>query len=161
MPLAPGSFLPAATVQDLGGGEVPLSGLGTGPALLFFHRADCPATVVAAKVLPRFAGVPGLVVAAISQDGAEETREFAAASGWTSGVTVLRDPDPWPASEACGMRATPTWFLVTPGGRVEMAAEGWSRDDANALAAAAGRLTGSAPLVVAQPNGPEPPLRPG
>lgn len=161
MPLAPGTALPPVQVQDLGGGKLPLSGLGTGPALLFFHKADCPATAVAAKVLPRFTRVPGLLVAAVSQDDAEETRALAAASGWLGGVVALRDPDPWPASRAIGMRSTPTWLLVAPGGRIEMVAEGWSRDDANALAAAAAQLTGSPPLVVSRGDGPEPAWQPG
>ena len=162
MPLAPGRVLPDVAVLDPDGREVRLARLvAAGPALLFLYKADCPATAVAAKVLPRFARVPGLLVAAVSQDGAEETREFAAASGWPGGVRALRDPEPWPASDALGVRATPTWFLVAAGGRVEMAAEGWARDDANALAAAAARLTGSAPLTGSRPDGPEPALRPG
>jgi len=159
--LAPGSVLPAVAVSDLDGREVPLSRLADGPALLFLFKADCPATAVAAKVLPRFAAIPGLAVSAISQDDAGLTRRFAADSGWGGTVRTLLDPEPWPASDACGMRATPTWLLVAPGGRVEMAAEGWSRDDANALAAAAVRLTGSPPLTVSRPDGPEPAWRPG
>ncbi len=161
MPLQAGSALPAVAVQDLAGREVPLSRLAAGPALLFFFKADCPATAMAAKVLPRFARVPGLLVAAVSQDDAEEARAFAADSGWLGGVLLLRDPEPWPASRALGMRATPTWFLVASGGRIETAAEGWSRDDANALASAAARLTRSAPMVVSRADGPEPALRPG
>jgi hypothetical protein len=161
VPLAPGSALPAALVQGLDGCEAPLARLAAGPALLFFYKADCPATAVAARVLPRFAAIPGLAVAAVSQDGDQEVRELAAASGWSGDVLVLRDPEPWPASDACGVRATPTWFLVAPGGRVELVAEGWSRDGANALAAAAARLTGSPPLAVSRPDGPEPAVRPG
>ena len=161
MPLAPGGALPAVAVQDLDGREVPLPGLAAGPALLFVYKADCPATAAAAPVLPRFASLPGLGVVAVSQDSPEETRSFAAASGWTGGVRLLRDPEPWPASQALGVRATPTWFLVAAGGRVEMVAEGWSRDDANARAAAAAGLTGSARVVVSRPDGPEPALRPG
>lgn len=161
MALAPGSALPPARVQDLDGRDVPLAGLAAGPALLFFYKRDCPATEVAASVLPRFGAVPGLAVAAVSQDDPEATRAFAAASGWVARVRVLRDPDPWPASDACGVRATPTWILVAPGGRVEMVAEGWSRDDANALAGAAARLAGSPPQVVSGPDDPGPALRPG
>jgi hypothetical protein len=40
-------------------------------------------------------------------------------------------------------------------------AEGWSRDDANALAARAAGLLGAAPPVVARADGSEPLLRPG
>ncbi len=161
MPLAPGSPLPAVPVQDLDGREVSLSSLAAGPALLFLFKADCPATGVAAKVLPRFARVPGLLVAAVSQDDAEEARALAADSGWLGGVLLLRDPEPWPASEALGVCATPTWFLVAPGGRIDLVAEGWSRDDANTLAEAAASLSGSAPFLVSRPDGPEPAWRPG
>lgn len=116
---------------------------------------------MAGPVLPRFGAVPGLAVAAVSQDDLEATRAFAAASGWAVRVRVLRDPKPWPASDACGVRATPSWVLVAPGGRVEMVAEGWCRDDANALAAAAARLAGAPAQVVSRPDGPEPALHPG
>lgn len=161
MPIGPGSTLPAVAVTGLDGREVPLSRLAAGPVLLFVYKADCPATAAAAPVVPRFASLPGLGVAVVSQDDPEETRAFAAASGWTGGVLLLRDAEPWPASDALGVRATPTWFLVAPGGRVEMVAEGWNRDDANALAATAGRLTGSPPVVVSRPDGSEPAWRPG
>ncbi len=161
MPLGPGSALPAVAVTDLDGRPVPLGRLAAGPALLFVYQADCPATEVAAKVLPRFSAIPGLAVSAVSQDDPGVTRRFAADNGWGGAVRTLLDREPWPASNACAVRATPTWLLVAPGGRVEMAAEGWSRDDANALAAAAARLTGSTPLVVSRPDGAEPAWRPG
>jgi hypothetical protein len=51
--------------------------------------------------------------------------------------------------------------LVAPGDRVEAVAEGWSRDDANGLAARAASLAGSAAPLVARPDGPEPAWRPG
>jgi peroxiredoxin len=162
VPLATGTPAPPAAVWDPAGATKRLEDLfARGPALLFFHKADCPATVVAAPVLPRFAAVPGLALAAVSQDGTEEARAFAAASGWGESVRLLLDPEPWGASEAYAVRATPTWVLVARGGRVEATAEGWSRDDANALAARAAALAGAPPPVVSRPGGPEPALRPG
>lgn len=153
--------MPRAALRDLAGKEVELAELcSRGPALVFVHKADCPATEIAARVLPRFADVPGLALAAASQDEAGEARAFAGASGWEGTVRLLLDPEPWPASEGLGVRATPTWFLLA-GGRVEAVAEGWSRDDANALAARAADLLGVAPVVVAKAGGPEPALRPG
>lgn len=162
MPLAAGTLAPPAAARDLSGAPARLEDLfARGPALLFFHKADCPATAVAAPVLPRFAAVPGLALAAVSQDDPEDARAFAAASGWGEAVRVLLDPEPWPASDAYAVRATPTWVLVARGGRVEAVAEGWSRDDANDLAARAAALAGAAPPVVSRPGGPEPALRPG
>jgi hypothetical protein len=99
-------------------------------------------------------------VAAVSQDDAAETAGFAAAHGWTPRVLVLRDPEPWPASDAYGVRATPTWVLVAPDGRVDRVVEGWSRDDVNALAARAASLVGAPAVVVSSPED-GPAFRPG
>jgi hypothetical protein len=153
--------VPRAALRDLTGKEVLLAELcSRGPALVFFHKADCPATEIAAGVLPRFVAVPGLALVAASQDEPGEARAFAAESGWEGKVRLLLDPEPWSASEALRVRATPTWFLLA-GGRLEAVAEGWSRDDANALAARAAGLLGAAPPVVARADGSEPLLRPG
>jgi len=162
VPLAAGSLAPPAAARDLSGAAARLEDLyARGPALLFFHKADCPTTAVAAPVLPRFAAVPGLALAAVSQDEPEEARALAAASGWGEAVRVLLDPEPWPASDAWAVRATPTWVLVARGGRVEAVREGWSRDDANDLAARAAALAGTAPAIVSHPGEPEPAMRPG
>ncbi len=161
MPLGPGSAAPRAVLRDLAGKDVALPDLcAGGPALLFVHKGDCPATEIAARVLPRFAAIPGLALVAISQDALGEARAFAVASGWQGTVRLLVDPEPWRASEALGVRSTPTWFLLA-GGRVEAVAEGWSRDDANALAAGAAGLLGAVPPAISRPGGPEPALRPG
>jgi len=162
VPLAAGSLAPPAAARDLSGAAARLEDLyARGPALLFFHKADCPTTAVAAPVLPRFAAVPGLALAAVSQDEPEEARALAAASGWGEAVRVLLDPEPWPASDAYAVRVTPTWVLVARGGRVESVREGWSRDDANDLAARAAALAGTAPAIVSHPGEPEPAMRPG
>jgi peroxiredoxin len=149
-------------VRDLDGGAVSLPDLAGGePAVLFFWKGDCGACAAAAHALPRLAAVRGLRVAAISQDGPAETRAFAAAHGWDrSDVHILVDAEPWPASDALGVLATPTWILLSRGGRVEATAEGWSRDEANALAARAASLAGVPAPVVSRPED-GPAFRPG
>jgi peroxiredoxin len=161
MPVATGQAAPRAQALALAGGPVDLAGLAAGgPALLFFYKGDCGASEAAAHVLPRLAAVPGVSAAAISQDGPHETRAFAAAHGWGRAVRVLVDPEPWAASRAYGVAATPTWILLAPGGRVDAVLEGWSRDDANALAARAAALAGAPAQVVSSPaDGPA--FRPG
>jgi peroxiredoxin len=150
---------PPAEVHDASGARADLRALAaSGPALVFFYKEDCPATAAAAPVLPRFAAIPGLRVAAVSQDARPEP--FAAANGWTGTVRLLVDPEPWPASDAWEVRATPTWFLLGRGGRVEEVAEGWSRDDANGLAARAAALAGAPAPVVSRPED-GPGFRPG
>jgi peroxiredoxin len=161
MPLSAGDPAPPLRVEDPSGRPAAMAGRAGRPALLLFYRADCGASGVAGPVLRRFAAIPGLDVAAVSQDPAAEARAFGEACGFGSAVLGLVDPEPWRASHAFGVRVTPTWFLVAADGRIAAAAEGWSRDDANALAAEAARLCGAPPVVVARPDGPEPALRPG
>ncbi len=133
----------------------------SGPALLFFYKGDCGASDAAAHVLPRLARIPGLTVAAVSQDAPEATDGFSNAHRLSgSGVRVLVDPEPWPASGAWEILSTPTFVLLGRGARVEEVLEGWSRDAADALAARAAALAGAPPLVVSGPaDGPA--FRPG
>ncbi len=173
MPVAPGSPAPPAEAfalegapddpgLALAGAPVALDALAAGrPALLFFYKGDCGASDAAAHVLPRLAAVPGLLVAAVSQDAPIDTQVFSNAHRLSSrGVRMLLDPEPWAASDAYEIAATPTFVLLAPDGRVDAVLEGWSRDDANALAARAAALAGAPPPVVSTPaDGPA--FRPG
>ncbi len=161
MPLPPGAPAPDVRATPLGGGALAIPSLAaSGPALLFFYKGDCGTSGAAAHVLPRAAAIRGLAVAAISQDDAGATDAFARAHGLAAPVRVLVDPEPWPASDAFGVRATPTWILLAPGGRVEAVLEGWSRDEATALAARAAALAGAPAAAVSTPaDGPA--FRPG
>jgi peroxiredoxin len=161
MPLSPGDEAPPAVAADLAGRPAPLASPGGRPALLLFYKGDCGASEVAGSVLPRFGAVKGLEVVAVSQDPAPEAAAFAAARGFGGAVRLVVDADPFAASEAFRVLVTPTWVLLDGQGVVAAVAEGWSRDDANALAAAAARLCRVAPVTVASPDGPEPALRPG
>ncbi len=162
MPVAPGTSAPDARAAPPGVGEpVALAALAAhGPALLFFYKGDCPASDTAAHALPRAAAIPGLAVASVSQDDERQTEAFARRHRLAAPVRVLVDPEPWAASEAFGVLVTPTWILLAPGGRVDAVLEGWSRDDANALAARAAALAG-APAAVVSPPADGPAYRPG
>ena len=161
MPVAPGIPAPPTRAAALDGAEVSLPALAArGPALLFFYKGDCGASDAAAHVLPRAAAIPGLAVAAVSQDDPFLTEVFARNHRLAEPVRVVVDPEPWPASDAFGVLATPTWILLAPGGRVDAVLEGWSRDDANALAARAADLAGAPRVLVSTPaDGPA--FRPG
>jgi peroxiredoxin len=171
--ISPGDPAPRAQVRALTrepeapelaalGAAVELTDLAAaGPAILFFYKGDCGASDAAAHALGALAAVPGLVVAAVSQDGPEATDGFSNAHRLGSrGVRLLVDPEPWPASDAYGILSTPTFVLLAPGGRVESVLEGWSRDHANALGARAAVLAG-APPIVASTHGDGPAFRPG
>lgn len=161
MPLPTGTPAPAARATALDGTEVPLPSLAAdGPALLFFYKGDCGASDAAAHALPRAAAIPGVAVAAVSQDDPFLTDAFARNHRLGAPVQVLVDEEPWPASDAFGVLSTPTWVLLAKGGRIEAVLEGWSRDDANALAARAAALAGAPAVPVSTPaDGPA--FRPG
>lgn len=162
MPLSPGEQAPPAVAADLSGRPSPLAPADGRPRLLLFHRAGCGASEVAGSVLPRFGALPGLDVVAVSQDpAAVAAAAFGADRGIAPAVRVAVDAPPFAASDAFRVRSTPTWVLLDGRGTVVAVAEGWSRDDANAIAEAAARLCGAAPVVVAPPGGAEPALRPG
>ncbi|HET9552339.1 MAG TPA: hypothetical protein VFP50_05175 [Anaeromyxobacteraceae bacterium] len=163
MPPTPGSKLPAATLLDAAtGAPSDLAALAAeGPVLLFVTRDDCPGTAVAGPLLPRFGAVPGLSLVAVCQDDAERTRRFAERCGWGGAVRAVVDDAPYSASDALGVRVTPTWILVEQGGRIAAVGEGWARADANRLAAEAAALVGAAPPVVSPEGGAEPAWRPG
>jgi peroxiredoxin len=161
MPVAPGTPAPPSRAIDLDGTPADLPALAArGPALLFFYKGDCPASDAAAHALPRAAAIPGLAIAAVSQDDPFLTEVFARNHRLAGPIRVLVDPEPWPASDAFGVRVTPTWVLLAPGGGVEAVREGWSRDDANALAARAAVLAGAPAAVVSAPSD-GPAFRPG
>lgn len=163
MPLSPGDPLPSVTALPLGEEGAPLelaSLAASGPALLFVYKGDCGASDAAAHVLPRAAAIPGLAVAAVSQDDELLTEVFARNHRLGDAVRMLVDPEPWPASVALGVLSTPTFVLVARGGRVEAVLEGWRRDDANALAARAAALAGAPPAAVSTPED-GPAFRPG
>lgn len=157
-----GERAPAAIADDLSGEAVELAGLWRdGPALLFFYKAGCPTSPLAAHVLGRFTAIPGLRVAAVSQDDADEADAFASEHGFGAAVTVLVDPSPWDASMAFGLVTTPTFFLVKQGGELVARVPGWSRKDANVLAARAAALLGASPITVSFEGDPGPAFKPG
>jgi peroxiredoxin len=160
-PIQPGTFAPPSRTVDLGGAAIELPTLAaSGPALLFFYKGECPSSATAAHALPRAAAIPGVTVAAVSQDDPPDTEAFARKHRLGGTVRVLVDPPPWPASDAFGILVTPTWVLLAPGGRVDAVLEGWSRDEANALAARAAALAGAPAAVVSSPSD-GPAFRPG
>ena len=153
MSLAPDASFPSLFLPRVGGGTVHLG--GQGPALVFFFRADCPASAAAAPAVARIAEklVPkGLLVIGVSQDDPGDTAAFAAVHG-LGAILLCTDASSYLASGAVEVARTPTTYLID-GGRVVAAIDGWSRHHYNALAARAAQLVGSeAPTASAAGDG--------
>jgi peroxiredoxin len=79
-----------------------------------------------------------LPVYGISQNGVEDTGEFAHEFGVTFPLLLDREDDDFPASNAFGINHVPTLFLVEQSGQISRLVEGWSMRDMKALGERAG-----------------------
>jgi len=136
--LKSGDRAPDFRLQRTGGGEAALPDLiAGGPVLLAFFKVSCPVCHLTFPYLERIYTAGTLSIYGISQNDAEETREFCRA--YELGFPMLLDPeDSFPASNAYGITNVPTLFLVEQDGTIASVINGWSRQDILTLAGRAG-----------------------
>ncbi len=137
--LDPGSRAPGFRLPRLAGGEATLAELTAhGRVLLVFFKVTCPVCQMTVPFLERIHTSGGLSICGISQNCADDTREFNQYFGLT--YATLLDPErkDFPASNAYGISSVPSMFLVEPDGVVSRVIEGWNKMDMDALGAAAG-----------------------
>ena len=155
--LGAGAAFPDRVVRDPAGGEGPLSpAWAAGPALIALGHAECGTTRLVLPYVQRLwtrRGAGSSVVLVVQED-AEGARGLAADLGLT--LPLRLDETPYPLSRDVGLTAVPSFFLVARDGRVVRSAEGYSRDDLEAFAAALGA---AGPLYAADEPGPR--HRPG
>jgi hypothetical protein len=127
-----------------------------GPALIALGHAECGTTRLALPYVQRLwtRRGAGSSVLAVLQEDAAGARALASELGLT--LPLRLDETPYPLSREVGLRTVPSFFLVGRDGRVVRTAEGWSRDDLEAFAAALGS---GGPLFGAGEEGPR--HRPG
>jgi peroxiredoxin len=136
-----GSRAPDFRLQLLAGGETTLSGiLNRGPVLLAFFKISCPICQLTFPFLQRMhaAGtLPGaLAIYGISQNGAEDTREFNQEFGVTFPTLLDTEESGFPVSNDYGISSVPTLFLVERDRTIAQVIEGWHRKDMEGLAGA-------------------------
>jgi peroxiredoxin len=161
--LAAGSRAPEFNLEGIDGRTYSLRHPGEEPALLVFFKNTCPACMLAFPFLQRLhqrvEGAP-LRFWGISQDGAAETRTFGEQYGIT--FPLMPDGKDYPVSNAYGLIAVPTLFLVEPDGKISRTSVGFSRADLEGLAAEFRqrlRIPSVTPLFVASDEAPA--LKPG
>jgi len=106
-----------------------------GPLLLGIYKSSCVSSKQMFPFLERLHerhAADGLSVLGISQDSANITRSFARRYGIT--FPLLLEGDDYPVSRAFGIMATPTVFLLEPGGTVAYATMGFMKPALDALA---------------------------
>jgi len=130
-----------------------------GPLALFFYKVTCPVCQMAAPKVQAFEDAyPGRIVG-VGQDPPENLARFKAE--YSMSFASLPDLPPYDVSNAYGIEAVPTMFLVNGAGTILASAESWDREGVNALSHQLADLTGSAYRSISEPGDGLPPFRPG
>ena len=133
--LTAGDKAPSFTLNAVDDGQ-PVSDPWTdGPVVLSFFKVSCPVCKMVAPMLTKLSE-EGVRVVAIGEDDPNHIARFIDAEGQR--VPTLTEPAPFEVSEAFGLEAVPSIFLIGADGEIQEAIPGWSRDTWNSLAAAAG-----------------------
>jgi peroxiredoxin len=124
-----GNRAPNFELEDLEGKRVSLQeALKRGPVVAAFFKVSCPVCQFAFPFLERLfqAYVSDRTTFwAISQDNAQDTREFCAEYGVT--FPALLDEDGYPASNEYGITNVPTYYLISADGAVTVDSVGFGK----------------------------------
>jgi peroxiredoxin len=137
--LSPGDVAPGFRLAHLEGGEVSLSDLlPSGPILVAFYKVSCPVCQMAMPFLERIHRGASLPIFAISQNDAEDTREFNAEFGITVPTLMDSEESGFPASNAYGISHVPTMYLIGADGKIQRVIESWNRQEIETVASSVG-----------------------
>lgn len=135
--LETGARAPDFRLVDLDGAPHDLNDLlSSGPVLLAFFKTTCPTCQFTFPFLERLH--PALRLFAVSQDNADDTREFNREFGVTFPALLDRAEEGYPASNAFGISHVPSLFLIERDGVIGWTSEGFVKKDLAALAQRAG-----------------------
>ena len=160
MPLRfqPPSPFPQLFLPDLEGSERPLvKAWAERPALFVFGHRDCVTTRMTLPFVDRIhrRRPADASVIAVLQDDAASARQLC--RDLELALPVLLESDPYPVSAELELRTVPTVILVTTGGVIARASEGFRRDDLEAMA----REVGMAGPLFTEADAGVPARRPG
>ena len=127
------------TLPRLDGGAISLSEItAKGPALLAFFKVNCPVCQMTFPFLERIQSPERLPVYGVSQNCAEDTRDFNRHFRLTLPMLLDTEASGFPVSNAFGISSVPTLFLIEPDGTVSQVSEGWHKGDIARFGARAG-----------------------
>lgn len=136
--LEAGTLAPEFRLERLGGGSTTLAEiLAGGPVLLAFFKISCPVCQMTFPFLERIHTAGAVRIFGISQNDADDTREFNQEFGVTFPTLLDSEDNGFPASNNYGISSVPTMFLVEPGGKISNVIEGWRKREMETLAAPA------------------------
>ena len=127
------------TLTRLEGGQTSLTEItARGPALLAFFKVNCPVCQLTFPFLERIHSAERLPVYGISQNCAEDTRDFDRHFGITLPMLLDAEASGFPVSNTFGISSVPTMFLIEPDGTISQVSEGWHKGDIAQFGALAG-----------------------
>jgi peroxiredoxin len=152
------------TLKTIKGDSMQLStSLNKGPVVLIVTKTECATSRAA---LPKYnvfqthyAASGPLTVLTILQNPQPTIEGYVKELDLK--MPVAEDAPPYKVSSALQIRATPTVLLLNKDGTVAAKAEGWNRDQANALAQEAAKLAGVPYKAVSEDGDGMPKMMPG
>jgi peroxiredoxin len=161
--LPPGTAAPAISLKDTEGKAASLAdALKKGPVLAAFFKVNCPTCQFTFPFLQRLYqayGGANVTFFGISQNSAEDTREFMAEFG--TKFPMLVDDRGYPVSNQYGLTNVPTLFWVGQDGKIQVTSVGFQRRDLEQIATDAARATGKPPQPLFRPGEVIPDYKPG
>ncbi|SRR5579883_2830621 len=136
-PLLPaGKAAPEFRLRKLEGGEVTLAELlKGGPVLLAFFKVTCPVCQMTLPFLERLHAAGTRRVFGVSQNGEEDTQNFARHFGLTFPMLLDPEDDGFVASNTYGISSVPTQYLIDGSGLITDVIEGWLKVEMERLGA--------------------------
>jgi peroxiredoxin len=137
--LEAGAPVPEFRLARLDGEETSLHEVAArGPALFVFFKVSCPVCQLTLPFLERIHTAASLPIYGISQNGAEDTRDFMRHFGVTFPMLLDAEESHFPASNAFGISSVPTMFFVEKDRTVSHVIEGWRKSEIEWLGGKAG-----------------------
>jgi len=114
---------------------------------------------MAAPAIDRFQQAYPYHIIGIGQDPEPKLEEFSALYGMS--FPSIADLPPYAVSDAYGIEAVPTMYLIKPDRTVVDAAESWDREGLNRVSMRLAELAGKEYRAISEHGDGMPPFRPG
>lgn len=136
--------------------------LARGPVLAAFFKVSCPTCQYTLPFIERLYEQlrdQGVQIWGVSQDNAKESERFRKEYGLT--FPVLVDENDYAVSNEYGLEYVPSYFLIVPGGAVEIASDGFSKQDLLAIQRSLAEKLAAKPPALFRPDEKIPEFKPG
>lgn len=134
--IVPGNVAPGFSLKSAEGKEFSLgTALLRGPVVLSFFKVSCPVCKFTFPFLERLYkryGGADVSFVGVSQDNTSASHDFAHEFGVT--FPILIDDAGYPVSNAYGLTSVPTFFLIDPNGKVQVASVGFGKPEMEEIA---------------------------